>query len=193
MISNQVSVAPLRSVAFGSCQERKLFPTHYAPNRLGNQTLRQQASHLGPGCHENHELRTMMYEIQTKPESKKGYVLSARTAARFLPCNKTPTPSPQKYQQDQTQSKVCPPGQTPFSSTAQRFKTTSSKADGSPGPGTYAHDTVRNRKVTWPMRFGSPDWSRQPQLEKRSLRVELDYDKEFKKQRARLAYLSLYY
>ncbi|KAM4610634.1 ciliary microtubule-associated protein 3 [Polymixia lowei] len=185
--------AARRSVAFGSCQERKLFPIYHEPNRLGNAMSLRGAPHRGPGCYDNHEFRTMMYEIQKRPESKKGYVLSARTAARFLSCNKTETPSPQKYQQDQTRSRVLPPGKTPFNSTTSRFNSKSDTANGSPGPGTYAHNTVRTRKVTWPMRFGSPDWSRLPQLEKRSLRVELNCDKEFKKQRSRVAYLSLYY
>ncbi|KAK6308363.1 hypothetical protein J4Q44_G00216340 [Coregonus suidteri] len=38
--------APLRSFAFGSCQERKLFPIHCAPNRLGNDLSLQGAPHL---------------------------------------------------------------------------------------------------------------------------------------------------
>ncbi|KAM3872131.1 LOW QUALITY PROTEIN: ciliary microtubule-associated protein 3 [Diretmus argenteus] len=161
-----------RRVAFGSCQERKLFPIDFAPNRLGNEMSRQKAPHLGPGCYDNHEFGTMVYDLQKRPESKKGYVLSARTAGRFLPSNKThqtKTPSPQKYQQDQTWSKVSPPGRTPFSSTTPRFKSMNSTAGDTPGPDTYNPDAVRSRKVSWPMCFGSPD-CRVSQLEERSLR-----------------------
>ena len=43
-------------VAFASCQERKVFPTHYAPNRLGNTMSYQGDPHLGPGCYDNHEV-----------------------------------------------------------------------------------------------------------------------------------------
>uniref|UniRef100_A0A3P8RPC2 Si:ch211-66i15.4 n=1 Tax=Amphiprion percula TaxID=161767 RepID=A0A3P8RPC2_AMPPE len=126
---------------------------------------------------------TIVYDLEKRPVSKKGYSLCARTAARFPPCNKTATPSPQQYQQDQSRSTVVPPGKTPFSSTTQRFSSMPSTAEDSP-PGTYAHDVVRNRKVSWPMCFGSPDWSRLPQMDKK---------KEFLKQRNRVAYLSLYY
>ena len=32
----------------------------------------------------------MMYDIQKRPMSKKGYVLSARTAVRFMESNRVP-------------------------------------------------------------------------------------------------------
>ncbi|XP_026189367.1 protein pitchfork isoform X1 [Mastacembelus armatus] len=188
-----MSTAPDQRVFFGSCQERKLFPLHYAPNRLVHQMSRHTAPHVGPGCYDNHEFGTILYDLQTRPVSKRGLGLSARTAARFLPCIRNLTPSPQQYQNDQSQSRIPPTGKTPFNSTAKRFKSMSSSAEASPGPGTYAHNIVTNRKVSWPMRFGSPDWSSLPQLEKKSLRVKLNNEKEFLKQRTRVAYLSLYY
>ncbi|KAG7237918.1 hypothetical protein INR49_031711 [Caranx melampygus] len=193
-----MSPACARRVSFGSSQERKLFPVHYAPDRLGNQMARQEDPNLGPGSYDNHEktcsqFGTIVDELQRKPQSKKGYGLTARTAARFPPCCKTVTPSPQQYQQDQSKSRVPPPGKSPFSSATERFKPTSCTADDSPGPGTYAHDTQTNRKVSWPMCFGRPDWSRLPPLENKSLRVKLHSDEEFLRQRSRVAYLSLYY
>ncbi|XP_031146401.1 protein pitchfork isoform X2 [Sander lucioperca] len=136
---------------------------------------------------------TILYDLQSIPGSKKGYGLSARTAARFPPCSKTATPSPQQYQQDQSRSRVPPPAKTPFNSTTERFRSTSCTAEDSPGPGTYAHDAVTNRKVSWPMCFGNPDWSRLPQTQKKSLRVKLNKEKEFLKHRSKVAYLSLYY
>ena len=45
-----------RGVGFGTSQDRKLFPTHFAPNRLGNQMFRQEEPHRGPGCYDNHEV-----------------------------------------------------------------------------------------------------------------------------------------
>ncbi|XP_037627874.1 protein pitchfork-like isoform X1 [Sebastes umbrosus] len=189
-----MSATPVQRVAFGSCQERRVFPLHYAPDRLGNQMARPEASHVGPGCYDNHEFGTLLYDLQRTPGSKKGYSLSARTAARFPPCSKQKaTPSPQQYQHDQSRSRVPPPGKTPFDSTTQRFKSVSCTTQDSPGPGTYDHNEVTNRKVSWPKCFGSPDWSRMPQIEKKSLRVKMSSEKEFLKHRSRVAYLSLYY
>ncbi|XP_027144661.1 protein pitchfork [Larimichthys crocea] len=139
------------------------------------------------------QIGSIQYEIEKKPESKRGYGLCARTAARFPPCSKTGTPSPQQYQPDQSRSRVPPPGKTPFNSNTERFKSLPRTVEDSPGPGNYAHDKATNRKVSWPMCFGGPDWSRLPQPEKLSLRVKLDSEKEFLKHRSRVAYLSLYY
>ncbi|TDH10190.1 hypothetical protein EPR50_G00072320 [Perca flavescens] len=188
-----MSAAPVQRVFFGTSQERKLFPLHHAPDRLGNQMARQPAPNLGPSSYDNHEFGTILYDLQRTPGSKKGYGLSARTAARFPPCSKTATPSPQQYQQDQSRSRAPPPGKTPFNSTTERFRSMSRTAEDSPGPGTYSHDAVTNRKVSWPMCFGNPDWSRLPQTQKKSLRVKLNKENEFLKHRSKVAYLSLYY
>ncbi|XP_041654436.1 protein pitchfork-like [Cheilinus undulatus] len=188
-----MSEAPARRVFFGSTQERKLLPLFYPPDRLGNQVLRPEAPLIGPGRYDNHEFGTILYDLQKTPGSTRGYALSARTAARFQPCSKTVTPSPDKYQPDQSKSRVPPPGKTPFSSSAPRFDSRTPSAGDGPGPGMYTQETSTNRKVVWPMCFGSPDWSKLPQLEKKSLRVKLDSEKEFLKHRGRVAYLSLYY
>ncbi|XP_035512689.1 protein pitchfork-like [Morone saxatilis] len=188
-----MSAAPVQRVIFGSTQERRMFPLYYAPDRLGNKMSREEAPHLGPGCYDNQEFGSIQTECHRKPESKKGYGLSARTAARFPPCGKKATPSPQQYQQDQSQSRVPPPSKTPFNSIQPRLQSTSCTAEHSPGPGTYTLDAVTNRKVSWPMCFGNPDWSKLPQLQKKSLRVKLNSEKEFLKHRSRVAYLSLYY
>ncbi|XP_058159036.1 ciliary microtubule-associated protein 3 isoform X2 [Dasypus novemcinctus] len=62
-----------------------------------------------------------------------------------------------------------------------------------PGPGTYNPEINPPRKVVWPMKFGSPDWAQVPCLQKRTLKAELSTDKDFRKHRNRVAYLSLYY
>ncbi|XP_070824732.1 ciliary microtubule-associated protein 3 [Chaetodon trifascialis] len=188
-----MSAAPVKRVSFGTCQERKLLPLHHPPDRLGNQMYRQGAPHVGPGCYDNHEFGTILYNLQKTPGSKRGYGVSARTAARFPAGSKTETPSPQQYQQDQSRSRVPPPARTPFNSTTSRFRSARRPAEDSPGPGTYAHDAATNRKVSWPMRFGSPDRCRLPQLEKKSLRVKLNSEMEFQQHRSRVAHLSLYY
>lgn len=51
----------------------------------------------------------------------------------------TVTPSPQQYQQNQSQSRIPPPSQTPFNSATQRFKSMSSTAEDSPGWVTERH------------------------------------------------------
>ncbi|XP_068452873.1 ciliary microtubule-associated protein 3 [Clinocottus analis] len=184
--------APVQKVHFGSCQERKVFPDDVAPDRLGTETSRPQGPHVGPGCYDNHTFGTILYDVQKRPQSKKGYSLSARTAVRFPPCESA-TPSPQQYQQDQTQSRVSSPGKTPFNSTTQRFKIMSFMVDDNPGPGTYPQDAVTNRKVSRPMCFGSPDLSRPPQTEKKPFSLELNSEAALQKHRNRVAYMSLYF
>ncbi|KAG7323230.1 hypothetical protein KOW79_012932 [Hemibagrus wyckioides] len=181
-------------VAFGSCQERKMFPTHGAPNRMGNEQLTLDSSPTpGPGCYDNHVVGTIVYNLKRRPESMKGYALAARTAPRFLPSFQTVTPSPQKYQPDWSVSQMCSPGKSSSNSTEPRFMSQSASVSSNPGPGTYKLDGPRNQKVSWPMKFGSPDWSRVPMLQRKALHTELPCDKEFRKHRSRLAYLQLYY
>ncbi|XP_057176086.1 protein pitchfork-like [Triplophysa rosa] len=185
------STAP--RVAFGSCQKRLMFPTHFAHDRLGNELHAQRGStELGPGCYDNHTVGSLVYDLQHKPESKRGYVLAGRTALRFLPPVKMTTPSPQKYQQDWSRLSVCSPGKAPFNSSTPRFMDKLSMTDSSPGPGAYAHEIIQN-KVSWPMKFSSTDWSRVPMLERKALRTELLSDRDFRKQQNRVAYLRLYY
>ncbi|XP_060792731.1 ciliary microtubule-associated protein 3-like isoform X2 [Neoarius graeffei] len=145
----------------------------------------------GPGCYDNHMVDTIVYNLDRRPESKKGYTLAARTSSRFIPPFQTVTPSPQKYQKDWSVSQTCPPGKTSFNSTSSRFVSTA--VNSNPGPGTYVADGPHHRRVSWPMKFGSPDWSQVPMLERRALHTELPCDKEFKKHRNRVAYLRLYY
>ncbi|XP_036446740.1 protein pitchfork-like isoform X2 [Colossoma macropomum] len=161
MATQDAANCQVTKVAFGSCEERKMFPAHSAPNRMGNEFQPLHGSPArGPGCYDNHV---------------------------------TVTPSPQKYQQDWSVSRVCPPGRTPFNSTTQRVTSKPATASFNPGPGSYAHDSPHDQKVSWPMKFGSPDWSRVPQMERKALRTELPCDKEFLKQRNRVAYLRLFY
>ncbi|XP_020857183.1 ciliary microtubule-associated protein 3 isoform X2 [Phascolarctos cinereus] len=89
--------------------------------------------------------------------------------------------------------KCAPPSYAPFNSISNRFDDRPTDSSFFPGPGTYNPETMCCRKVTWPMKFGSPDWAQVPVLKKRTLKTELITDKEFRIHRNREAYLSLYY
>uniref|UniRef100_A0A674IGU1 Primary cilia formation n=1 Tax=Terrapene triunguis TaxID=2587831 RepID=A0A674IGU1_9SAUR len=165
--------------SFGSCQRRKIFPFHHAPDRLGNQLVPILGDpYRGPGSYDNEERSSMVYALTHKPESIKGYVLGARTSLRFPPdCKVRKALSTQSIN---SMSK---------SVAEMRYILCSSSFR----PGTYEADKLPHKKITWPMKFGSPDWSLVPMPERRTLRTELITDKEFRKHRNRLAYLSLYY
>uniref|UniRef100_A0A8D0GX02 Ciliary microtubule associated protein 3 n=1 Tax=Sphenodon punctatus TaxID=8508 RepID=A0A8D0GX02_SPHPU len=146
--------------AFGSCQERKIFPLYHAPDRLGNELAPVKGDPvLGPGTYNIDEVS---FASGLPKTSIKGYAVGARTATRFPP----------DLNVKGENSSLC------FS----LFR-----------PGTYIADKLHHRHVTWPMKFGSPDWSMIPTLERRALRTELLTDLEFRKHRNRVAYLSLYY
>uniref|UniRef100_A0A8D0P2G3 Primary cilia formation n=1 Tax=Sus scrofa TaxID=9823 RepID=A0A8D0P2G3_PIG len=101
------------------------------------------------------------------------------------------TPYPGMYQTVSPQEQKHKQNFGPFNSLLPRFKTDSK--DTYPGPATYNPEIKPSRKVSWPMKFGSPDWAQVPCLQKRTLKAELPTDKDFRKHRNRVAYLSLYY
>uniref|UniRef100_A0A8C9WEV6 Uncharacterized protein n=1 Tax=Scleropages formosus TaxID=113540 RepID=A0A8C9WEV6_SCLFO len=109
-------------VAFGSCQERPMFSTQWAPDRLGNELSLKGSPHLGPGSYDNHIV-----------------TLAERALKPIIP-----SPGPQN---------------------------TYGLVGAGPVPGSYSHDHPHSGKVLWPMRFGSPDWGRVPQLERRTQRM----------------------
>nr|XP_005308337.1 protein pitchfork [Chrysemys picta bellii] len=180
--------------SFGSCQGRKIFPFHHAPDRLGNQLVPILGDpYRGPGSYDNEERSSMVYALTHKPESIKGYVLGARTSLRFPPDCKTETPGPGTHQSAWGKDRKFQPAAAPFSVKSSRFPQKALDRELFPGPGTYEADKLPHKKITWPMKFGSPDWALVPMPERRTLRTELITDKEFRKHRNRLAYLSLYY
>ncbi|XP_075706759.1 ciliary microtubule-associated protein 3 [Rhinoderma darwinii] len=184
----------LKRVCFGSTQERKHFPYYCAPDRLGNDLAPiRGASNRGPGCYKYEEVTSMEFLQERKPMSKKGYIMGARTAQRFPKEIKMQTPSPADYQSFWTKEYAFSPSYASFNIKAVRFPDKKTDIYLNPSPGTYEHATKQGRKVSWPGRFGSPEWSEVPSLERRTLRSELLTDKEFRKARNRVAYLSLYY
>ncbi|NXS60480.1 PIFO protein, partial [Brachypteracias leptosomus] len=183
-----------KRISFGSCQERKMFPLHQAPDRLGIQlvAIRGHPS-LGPGCYLSQERNSLRHSLENKPLSKKGYVIGARTAQRFLPEPQTVTPDPARYQPSWKEERKLQPAYAPFSTKTPRFPHKPSDKAFFPGPGTYEAEKQVHKKVTWPMKFGSPDWSLVPMPAQRMLKMELTIDRELRKHQHRVAYLSLYY
>ncbi|NXH21340.1 PIFO protein, partial [Bucco capensis] len=179
---------------FGSCQERTVFPLHHAPDRLGIQMIAIRGTPLlGPGCYLSQEKSSFIYSLEKKPLSKKGYVIGARTAQRSKPQPQPVTPGPAMYQSFWTKERKCQPAYAPFSMKTPRFPEKPPDKELFPGPGTYEVKKPLAKKITWPMKFGSPDWSLVPMPPKRMLKMELILDKEFRKQRDRVAYLSLFH
>ncbi|XP_065763081.1 ciliary microtubule-associated protein 3 [Muntiacus reevesi] len=183
----------LVNYSFGTCQHKKIFPHFHPPNLLGNKFLPiRGVPHRGPGCYIAEESKDLANNLAKIPTSIKGYGFGARTAVRFKPKNKDVTPYPGMYQTVNLQEQTHKPNFAPFNTLSPRFRT-HSKDPCYPGPGTYNVENKAPQKVTWPMKFGSPDWAQVPCLQKRTLKTELSTDKDFRKHRNHLAYLSLYY
>ncbi|KAM7053675.1 ciliary microtubule-associated protein 3 [Molossus nigricans] len=178
---------------FGTCQQKKIFPYSYPYNFLGNKFLPLRgAPHRGPGCYTTENRYDWVYNLSKIPTSRKGYTLGARTTPRFKPINKDMTPHPGTYQTVNFQEQKPKQNFAPFNVMLPRFRT-HSKDMYYPGPGIYNPKIKPPPKVTWPMKFGSPDWAQVPCLQKRTLKAELPTDKDFRKHRNRMAYLSLFY
>ncbi|KAM8951104.1 ciliary microtubule-associated protein 3 [Lycaon pictus] len=177
---------------FGTSQPRKLFPHHHPPSLLGNKFLPLRgAPHRGPGCYIAEDVYGLAYNLSKIPTSKKGYTFGARTAERFKTINKDMMLYPGMYQVANPQEQIHKQNFAPFNALLPRFRT--SKDSSYPGPGTYNPEMKPPPKITWPMKFGSPDWAQVPCLQKRTLKAELSTDKDFRKHRNRVAYLSLFY
>ncbi|XP_057556711.1 protein pitchfork-like [Hippopotamus amphibius kiboko] len=183
----------LVNYSFGTCQQRKVFPHSYLPSLLGNKFLPLRgAPNRGPGCYIAEDKYGLAYNLSKILTSKKGYAFGARTAVRFTPISKDMTPYPGMYQTVNPQEQTHKQNFAPFNALLPRFRTYS-KDTCYPGPTTYNPEIKPPKKVTWPMKFGSPDWTQVPCLQKRTLKSELSTDRDFRKHRNRVAYLSLYY
>uniref|UniRef100_A0A8D0BCE7 Ciliary microtubule associated protein 3 n=1 Tax=Salvator merianae TaxID=96440 RepID=A0A8D0BCE7_SALMN len=180
--------------SFGACQERKLFPLFHAPDRLGNEYVPIRGDpHRGPGTYNHGEKSTLLYTLAHRPASTKGYTMGARTAPRFGLINKHVTPDPTAYQSIWIKDHKEKFPSAPFWCKTSRFSDLLLEKEFYPGPGTYDPYKMPHRHVTWPGMFGAPDWSLIPMPQKRTLRTELLSDREFRKHRNLVAYLSLYY
>ncbi|XP_006866060.1 PREDICTED: protein pitchfork [Chrysochloris asiatica] len=184
----------LFNYCFGTCQQRKIFPHYIPPDLLGNKFLPLRGSPLrGPGCYLTEDKYGLAYNLTKIPTSKKGYTFGARTSLRFQPINKDATHYPGMYQTVHSPEEKHKQSFAPFNVKLPRDRKTILEKDFYPGPGTYNPEIRPPPKVAWPMKFGSPDWAKVPCLQKRTLKAELSTDKDFRKHRNRVAYLSLYY
>ncbi|XP_053102749.1 protein pitchfork isoform X3 [Hemicordylus capensis] len=180
--------------SFGSCQQKRIFPFFHAPDRLGNEWVPLKGDpNRGPGTYNHAERTNLLYVLTKRPESTKGYALGARTTPRFGFISKIVTPAPTTYQAIWIKEQKHQAAYAPFSSRLPRFSERVMDRELFPGPGTYDPNKIPHRHVTWPGKFGSPDWSLVPMPKKRTLKTELFSDKEFRKHRNLVAYLSIYY
>ncbi|KAG8451051.1 hypothetical protein GDO86_003365, partial [Hymenochirus boettgeri] len=119
----------VKKLCFGSTQDRKLFPSYCAPDRLGNDLAPIRGSpNLGPGCYNFEEVTNLNHFLETRPISIKGYTMGARTAPRIPQNNKAVTPGPGEYQSFWTKEHRVSPAYVPFFVSATRFPNKMSEA-----------------------------------------------------------------
>ncbi|XP_039551887.1 protein pitchfork [Passer montanus] len=76
--------AVAKLISFGTTQDRKMFPYHCAPDRLGIEMLGLRGSpRLGPGSYLGPESSVLQPWESRRPLSSRGYAVGARTAPRF--------------------------------------------------------------------------------------------------------------
>ncbi|XP_005428975.1 protein pitchfork [Geospiza fortis] len=191
--------AVAKLISFGTTQERKTFPYSYAPDRLGIEVLGVRGNpSLGPGSYLGPESNVLQSSLSTRPMSTLGYVMGARTAPRFQQKAQTVTPGPAAYGPFPAEPRPARPGPAPapFCSSSPRFPNRLQDRDRYPGPGTYDIREPFTKKVSWPSRFGAPDWAALPQLAPRMVKMQVQkmtVDKKFQKNQGREAYLKLYH
>ncbi|KAL0603885.1 Protein pitchfork [Plecturocebus cupreus] len=152
---------------FGTCQQRKLFPHFHPPNLIGNKFVPLRGSpHRGPGCYLP-DTYGLAYNLSKIPTSIKGYTLGARTAVRFKPIQKEMTPHAGMYQQVSPQQEKHKQNFAPFNVLPWHIQ---------PREEATSKNFLANE--IWISRLGSGS---------------LSTDKDFRKHRNRVAYLSLYY
>ncbi|OWF54757.1 protein pitchfork-like [Mizuhopecten yessoensis] len=185
-------------VGFMTTMDREMFPTKMPYNRFGNEIAPLRgAPHRGPGCYENEDKTSFMYNIENKINSKKGYTLGARTAARIPSGHVFETPCPTEYQTHCTEAKQFVDDKKPFLVGAERFPIYKRDiVDVLPGAGTYEHQIPKNRKVQWHQSFGGtpimlPDITIRSTIDQNT--EKLYSTKEEKKYHRKLAYLKLYW
>ncbi|XP_045148131.1 protein pitchfork [Echinops telfairi] len=184
----------LANYCFGTCGTRKTFPDYIPSDLMGIKFLPGRgAPHRGPGLYMAEDKYSFVYNLSKIPTSKKGYAFGARTSPRFQPIYKVSSIYPGMYQKIQDPEEKHKQSFVSFNTMAPRFRRMDLGGDFPPGPGTYNVEMKPPKKVAWPMKFGSPDWAQVPCPQKKTLRAELTTDKDFRKHRNRVAYLSLYY
>ncbi|EHH15048.1 hypothetical protein EGK_01084 [Macaca mulatta] len=179
---------------FGTCQQRKLFPHFHPPNLIGNKFVPLRGSpHRGPGCYLS-DGYGLAYDLSKIPTSIKGYTLGARTAVRFKPIQKVMCWDFSGREQEGSDLKeYALKLKKRIPCLIKKLINLHDACIFISSPGAYNPEKKPPPKIAWPMKFGSPDWAQVPCLQKRTLKAELSTDKDFRKHRNRVAYLSLYY
>lgn len=84
-----------KRISFGSCQERKMFPLHHAPDRLGIQLIAIRGDPLlGPGRYLSQEVSCSVFMLRVFP-SQKTHSTGAIGPWPATPVVESPTPAPQ--------------------------------------------------------------------------------------------------
>ncbi|XP_058675215.1 protein pitchfork [Ammospiza nelsoni] len=199
MAARQEPRAMSKLISFGTTQDRKMFPSSFAPDRLGIEVLGVRGSPLlGPGSYLGPENNVLQSSWSTRPMSALGYVMGARTAPRFQQRARTVTPGPAAYGPFPAEPRPARPGPAPvpFSSSSPRFPTRLRDRDRYPGPGSYDIREPQTKKVSWPSRFGAPNGAALPQPVQRMVKMQVQkmtVDKNFQKNQGREAYLKLHH
>ncbi|XP_041324218.1 protein pitchfork [Pyrgilauda ruficollis] len=199
MAARHDAKAVAKPISFGTTQERKMFPYHCAPDRLGIEGLGVRGSpSLGPGSYLGPQSNVLQSSVSSRPLSTLGYVVGARTAPRFPQKAQSGTPGPAAYGPFPEQPRRPRPGPAPapFCSSSPRFPNRLLDRDRYPGPGTYDIPESLGRKVAWPGAFGAPARGALPQPEPRMVKMQVQkmtVDKKFQKNQGREAYLKLYH
>nr|XP_031362841.1 protein pitchfork [Lonchura striata domestica] len=184
--------AVAKLISFGTTQERKMFPQHFGADRLGIEALGAQGSpFLGPGSYLGPE-NILKSSTSTRPMSTRGYVMGARTAPRFQQKAQFPHSHPQFPHSHPSSLTPIPNSLTPIPipSLPSPIPTFPSP------PGTYELRGPPTTGVSWPMKFGAPDWAKVPRPAQRTAKLQVQritLDKKFHKTQGREAYLKLYH
>ncbi|EDO36035.1 predicted protein [Nematostella vectensis] len=145
------------NVSFGTTLDRELMPIKAPNNRFGNELLAiRGAPNRGPGCYDNAEVSTFVYEQEQRPVCRRGYSLGARTAPRFPKPMHMDVPGAPTYQAVISKPQEFDPAFKPFSVGANRFRETAQAKEALPGAGSYEHDVESNRKIKYHGSFGGP-------------------------------------
>ncbi|BHF60060.1 hypothetical protein SprV_0100302100 [Sparganum proliferum] len=105
---------------FGSAGKRRMLPEYSSTSRFGvAYPVRRDFPHLAPGTY-NQDFNSMMYNMETKICSPKGYTLGARTAQFLPPPKDNGVPGPAAYQPITTEFQPPKPSYKPFGSSCPR-------------------------------------------------------------------------
>jgi len=192
------------NISFKSCQDRRLYPSQPAFDRLGNEKNPNRCPpHVAPGTYDVPEVTGFVELLKKRPgksESMVGVGISGRTGPFRLPLaskEQMMVPAPVTYQKDLTilSDDEARSSYKPFGSAAAR-KSVLDQASRGPPPG--AHDVhLHNGKLPQIERhcsFGGDQYLRTPLRSTKEAGMRKTFSaKDLHKFRWKEAYLSLYW